>query len=160
MITAGSITRDEAAEVFEFLRADFRGRRKVLNKFTHTDPDFVFWIYPDGKLHDARNAHISNYPKGFAHILKDEPDYCGFLRGRIATKFDHQLIVVYCRPETLYTATDKMRQFLDGVSSVPVPVREHALVVSDNADLYGTLSDVERRLGQLLDGSLEIPSAS
>ena len=149
MITAGSITRSEAADRFDFLAEHVRGRRKALHDFTHADPDFVFWIYPDGRLFDARDAHIRNYPKGHEHILKDEPEYGGFLRGRIATKLGHQLVVVYCREDALFSDPARMTQFLKGITRVPVPLDPGALVVSDNADLYGTLLDIEDRLASL-----------
>jgi len=146
MITAGSITREEAAGRFEFLAEHVRGRRKALHEFTHTDPDFVFWIFPDGRLFDARDAHIRNFPKGYDHILKDKPEYGGFLRGRIATHLDHQLIVVYCREDALLSDRGRMVQFLKGISKVPVFLDPDALVVSDNADIYGTLADIEDRI--------------
>lgn len=146
MITVGSVSRAEAADRFDFLSEHVRGRRAVLNEFTHTDPDFVFWIYPDGRLFDARDAHIRNYPKGYGHILRDKPEYGGFLRGRVATKFEHQLIVVYCREDALSDDPKRMTQFLKGITRLPVPLNPDALVVSDNADLYGTLEDIEERL--------------
>jgi len=73
MITVGSISREEAAAKFFFLQENVRGRRRAINELTHKDPDFVFWISPDGRLFDAWNAHIRNYPKGYAWILDDEP---------------------------------------------------------------------------------------
>src|SRR5579871_5956147 len=101
IITVGSITRDAAAATFAFLDYRYSGRRKAIRDLTHRDPEFVFWIFPDGKLHDARGSHRDNVPKGYDHILSDEPDYCGFLRGRIVRFAGHQLIVVYCRSEAL-----------------------------------------------------------
>ncbi|MDP6046746.1 MAG: hypothetical protein QGH94_01295 [Phycisphaerae bacterium] len=146
MITTGSVTREEAVTDFAFLSANFRGRRKAIKEFTHAAPDYVFWIHPDGRLFDAKNSHKKNCPKGFEHILDDEPDYCGFLRGRVASNFGPQLIVVYCRPEALARAGAKLTQFLNGVSQIPAPVSPDALVVSDNADIYGSLDDLlERR---------------
>lgn len=145
MITVGSISREAAAGRFPFLAEKFSGRRKAIKEFTHRDPDFVFWIYPDGRLFDARDAHRSNLPRGFEYILEDEPDYGGFLRGRIASLFEDQLFVVYCRPEVLAESGQKLRQFLEGVAQVPVFVQEDALVVSDNGDIYGTLADLEER---------------
>ncbi|MEK7952329.1 hypothetical protein [Luteolibacter soli] len=150
MITSGSISREVAADRFDFLAEKVRGRRAALNDFTHTDPDFVFWIYPDGRLFDAKDAHIRNYPKGHAHILKDKPEYGGFLRGRVATRLGHQLIVVYCREDALFSDASRMTQFLKGITHLPVPLDPAALVVSDNADLYGTLDDIEERLASLL----------
>ena len=85
MITVGSVTRAEAAETFAFLAERFSGRRNAIKELTHLQPDFVFWIYPDGRLHDARDAHARNVPKGYEHIVHDEPDYGGFLRGRVVT---------------------------------------------------------------------------
>jgi len=145
MVTIGSIAREEAAKTFEFLGEHVKGRRGLIKDFTHTQPDFVFWIYPDGRIHDARDAHRENYPKGYKHILNDEPDYCGFLRGRVATKDNKQLIVIYCRSESLATDAQKMKQLLTGISQFPLPLSDSALVVSDNGDMYGTLQDIEER---------------
>lgn len=69
MITVGSITREAAAERFAFLAENFRGRRNALKTFTHTAPEFVFWIFPEGKLFDAKDAHRKNVPRGYLHIL-------------------------------------------------------------------------------------------
>jgi hypothetical protein len=149
MITVGSISRSEAMDRFDFLAEKVRGRRAAINEFTHTAPDFVFWIYPDGRLFDAKDAHSRNYPKGHAHIVKDKPDYGGFLRGRVATRLGNQLIVVYCREEALYNSAGQMAQFLKGITRLPVPLDPDALVVSDNADIYGTLADIEERLAEL-----------
>lgn len=145
MLTVGSVTREEAARRFPFLAAKYSGRRNAIKEFTHRDPDFVFWIHPDGRLHDAKRSHRENVPRGHESILADEPDYGGFLRGRLASFDGDQLLVVYCRPETLATPGVKLDQFLQGLSQIPVPVSPEALVVSDNADLYGTLADLWER---------------
>jgi hypothetical protein len=147
MISLGSIAREDAAKRFLFLAPNYRGRRAALREFTHRDPDFVFWIAPDGKLLDARDSHLQNPPKGFEHILNDEPDYGGFLRGRVASWLDDQLIVVYCREEAWAKAGKQLSQFLRGVQQLPILVRGDALVVSDNGDIYGTLDDlIERQM--------------
>jgi hypothetical protein len=111
-----------------------------MREFTHRDPDLVFWIAPDGRLHDARRSHRENPPKGFEHIVDDEPDYGGFLRGRVARAEDHQLVVVYCRPGALTDPGPAVEQLLKGLDAAPVPIDEDALVVSDNADIYGTVA--------------------
>lgn len=147
MLSLGSISREDAAKRFPFLAAHFRGRRAAVREFTHRDPDFVFWVHPDGKLIDARTSHLQNPPKGCAHIMNDEPDYGGFLRGRVASFLEDQLVVVYCREEALAQAGKKLTQFLRGAQQLPVVVQENALVISDNGDIYGTLNDlVERAL--------------
>jgi hypothetical protein len=145
VITVGSISRAELAATFPFLAERFGGRRSAIKELTHGRPDFVFWIFPDGRLHDAREAHARNVPKGYEHILDDEPDYGGFLRGRVVTSRGKQLIVVYCRPDALAKPGAKLTQFLRGIRSVPVPISDEAIVISDNADLYGTLIDLEDR---------------
>ena len=145
MITVGSVPRAELAETFPFLAERFSGRRSAIKELTHGRPDFVFWIFPDGRLHDARDAHARNVPKGYEHILADEPDYGGFLRGRIVTSRGQQLIVVYCRPEALAIPGPKLTQFLRAMHDVPVPVADDAVVISDNADIYGTLADLDDR---------------
>lgn len=172
MITVGSVSRDEAARKFYFLEEGIRGRRKAINELTHKYPDFVFWIYPDGHLFDAKHAHIQNYPKGHKWILDDKPDYGGFLRGRVATGINGQVIVVYCRPETLAYHRDRIGQFLDGISQLPVPLAADALVISDNGDIYGTIKDMEARMVDLIQqtgteaggapnaGSADTPPAS
>lgn len=142
MITVGSISRERASEIFPFLAEKYRGRRKAIHEFTHLAPDFVFWIYPDGKLHDARDSHGNNPPPGYEYILDDEPEYGGFLRGRVASNCGPQIIVVYCREDALAYDKGKISQFVAGMMQLPIPVQENALVISDNADIYGTLTDL------------------
>ena len=149
MLTVGSVSREEAVSNFPFLAAKFSGRRGAIKDFTHLSPDFVFWIFPDGELFDAKDAHRRNIPDGYEHILKDEPNYEGFLRGRLASNHGPPLFVVYCRPEALADEADKIEQFLDGVSQLPIPVEDGNLVVSDNGDIYGTIVDMEKRLNEL-----------
>lgn len=148
MITVGSIPRAALAETFPFLAERFPGRRGAIKELTHGRPDFVFWVFPDGRLHDARDAHARNVPKGYDYILNDEPDYGGFLRGRVVSSRGKQLIVVYCRPDALAAPGAPLTQFLRGIRSVPVPVSHEAIVISDNADLYGTLADLEDRAAE------------
>jgi hypothetical protein len=145
MITVGSITREQASRTFNFLADVFPGRRTAIRDLTHGAPEFVFWIYPDGRLHDARRSHRANLPRGHEHIVDDEPDYGGFLRGRVVRYAGYQLVVVYCRAEALATATPSLRQLLTGLDQMPMPIDESALVVSDNADIYGTFADLWER---------------
>jgi len=145
MVTVGSVSRQCAAMDFPFLGEKYKGRRKAIKEFTHLAPDYVFWIYPDGKLFDAKDAHRRNVPKGYDHIINDEPDYGGFLRGRLASNYGPQILVVYCRSEALKVKGDKLTQLLNGVSQIPVPVNSDTLVISDNADIYGTLTDLRNR---------------
>src|SRR4051794_23658726 len=146
MITIGSITREDAARTFDFLTEHMPGRRTAIRKLTHGTPEFVFWIYPDGRLHDARNSHKAHPPRDHEHILKDEPDYCGFLRGRVVRHLGNQLVVVYCRAEALASPTKSLRQLLAGFDQMPVPIDDSALVISDNADIYGTVADLWERI--------------
>jgi hypothetical protein len=150
MITIGSKTREELSGIFPFLSSKYKGRRKAIKYFTHTCPDFVFWIYPDGTLFDAKDAHKKNTPKGFKHILDDEPDYCGFLRGRVASNFGPQLIVVYCREESLAIKGDKLDQFLQGIEQLPIPIDNDAPIISDNGDIFGTFNDLHKRQKALI----------
>lgn len=145
MITVGSVSREMAANDFPFLAEHFPGRRNAIRELTHRDPEFVFWIFPDGRLHDARRSHRDNVPKGYQHILRDEPDYGGFLRGRVVRMGDRQLIVVYCRAEALAQPGEKVEQLARGLEQMPAPIDENALVISDNADIYGTVKDIEER---------------
>lgn len=64
MITVVSITLDVAADRFPFLATQYKGRRSKIKEFTHRAPDLVFLVYPDGRLHDARDAHWKNLPRG------------------------------------------------------------------------------------------------
>src|SRR5262245_40007047 len=147
MLTVGSVSREAAAARFPFLAAKLSGRRNAIKEFTHRDPDFVFWVYPDGRLHDARRSHRDNVPRGHESILDDEPDYGGFLRGRVASLGTDQLVVVYCRPDALAVPGEKLDQLLRGLAQLPVPLRDDALVVSDNGDIYGTVADLMERAG-------------
>jgi hypothetical protein len=145
MVTVGSVQRDDIAEVFPFLAERFSGRRNAIKALTHLKPDFVFWVFPDGRLHDAKDAHARNVPKGYGHILEDEPDYGGFLRGRIVTSRGKQLVVVYCRAESLAVPGTKVIQLMNAIRQLPVPLSRDAIVISDNADIYGTIMDLEER---------------
>jgi hypothetical protein len=145
MLTIGSIDRDSAARKFPFLAPDVRARRKAIREFTHTAPEYVFWIYPDGRLYDARDSHRRNPPKGFQHIIDDEPHYGGFLRGRVARWAGQQLIVVYCVSEALAESGPQAEQFLQGLSRMPVPIEDGTLVISDNGDIFGTVRDIKQR---------------
>jgi hypothetical protein len=145
MITVGSVSRETASLKFPFLSSRFRGRRNAIKEFTHRDPDFVFWIFPDGRLFDAKDAHRRNLPRGFEHILDDEPEYGGFLRGRVASDGENQLVVVYCAEDALASSGPKITQLLSGLHELPIPLSVDALVVSDNGDIYGTVSDLESR---------------
>lgn len=145
MITVGSITREKAADCFPFLAEHYSGRRNAIRDLTHRDPEFVFWIFPDGRLHDARRSHRDNVPKGYEHILRDEPGYCGFLRGRVVRLIARQLIVVYCLSDALAQSGAPVEQFITGLEQMPIPIDDEALVVSDNADIYGTVADIWQR---------------
>ena len=146
MVTTGSISREKATELFPFLAPKYRGRRKEIKEYTHTYPEFVFWIYPSGDLFNAKDAHKKNIPKGYDYILKDEPNYGGFLRGRLARQFEEQILVVYCAPEVLLNNIEKINQFLTGIQEIPVPIHPHTLVISDNGDLYGTVADLKSKI--------------
>lgn len=145
MITVGSVSREVATERFPFLATHYSGRRNAIRDLTHCDPEFVFWIFPDGRLHDAKRSHRDNVPKGFEHILRDEPDYGGFLRGRVVRLSGHQLVVVYCRSEALAKAGPAVEQLTCALENLPIPLDDEALVISDNADLYGTMTDLWHR---------------
>src|SRR5689334_1200011 len=71
--SAFEVKRDDAAVLFPFLAEHFFGRRSAIRELTHREPEFVFWIYPDGRLHDARRSHRDNVPRGFEHISKTNP---------------------------------------------------------------------------------------
>ena len=145
MTTMGSVLREDAARQFDFLAAKFPARRAAIRQFTHRDPDFVFWISPDGLLYHALDSHLKNPPEGFEHIVHDEPDYGGFLRGRVASLLEDQLIVVYCREEALAENGNQLTQFLSGIEQIPIYIGDETLVISDNGDIYGTLGDLFAR---------------
>jgi hypothetical protein len=63
----------------------------------------------------------------------------------VASNYGPQLIVVYCRPDALAENGDKLQQFLKGMSQIPIALDNSALVISDNADIYGTYLDVQKR---------------
>lgn len=74
------------------------------------------------------------------------PDYGGFLRGRVVRYAGRQLVAVYCREEALAEAGHSLSQLLNGLSQMPIPIDDDALVISDNANIYGTVNDLwERR---------------
>ncbi len=145
MVTVGSVSREDAAEQYEFLAERYPGRRAAIRELTHAYPELVFWVSPEGRLIDARDAHRKHPPRGFAWILQDEPNYGGFLRGRIARRAERQLVVVYCRPEALAVPGPPVEQLIRGLAQVSVPLTPDTLVISDNGDLYGTVADLRVR---------------
>jgi hypothetical protein len=68
----------------------------------------------------TEDSHLCKPPPGYEHIVHDEPDYGGFLRGRIASLGDAQPVVVYCRPEALAAPGEKLGQFIRGAAELPV----------------------------------------
>jgi hypothetical protein len=58
----------------------------------------------------------------------------------VARADERQLVVVYCRSEALAAAGPAVEQLLQGLDRAPVPIDDDALVVSDNADIYGTVA--------------------
>lgn len=128
---------------------DFNSRRKAIRWLTHGTPEYVFWVFPDGRLHDARDSHAKNTPKGYGHIRDDEPEYGGFLRGRVVRQLNDQLIVVYCRADALSEDPSRIPQFVRAMDQMPIPIDSNALVISDNADMYGTMGDLQMRLSPL-----------
>ena len=109
MITLGSVKPEEAARTFAFLSEGHRARRTAIRDLTHGVPEFVFWIYPDRRVHDARTSHRAHPSRGFEHIVEDEPDYGGFLRGPVVRHGEHRLIAVYCRSEARTSDTASLR---------------------------------------------------
>ena len=158
LVTCGSVSREEAASLLPFLSRRYPGRRTEIRGVTHQDPWLVFWIDPDGHFIDARDGHLRNPPRGRADILKDEPEYGGFLRGRVANYAGTVFIVVYCRADALELDLDRIQQFVSGVTEMPVPISDEALVISDNGDLYGRVADLVARADARaeLNGSLHV----
>jgi hypothetical protein len=39
----------------------------------------------------------------------------------------------------------RVEQFVRGLEQMPIPIDDEALVVSDNADIYGTVTDIWQR---------------
>lgn len=76
------------------------------------------------------------------------PTTAGFLHGRVAPCDAGQLIV-YCRSPALAASGPQLDQFFTGVQQLPVPIEEVALVISDNADIYGTPRDLLDRADSL-----------
>ena len=144
LVTVGSVDREVASEHLPFLATKYSGRRNAIREVTHTQPDLVFWISPEGRFIDAREAHLKNPPKGFEHILHDEPAYGGFLRGRVAWYGEQQFVVVYVAANALVAGT-AVDQFVTGLRGFPTPVDTEAYVISDNGDLYGTVEDLVAR---------------
>jgi hypothetical protein len=145
LIGCGSIPRTDASDKLPFLQVKYPGRRTEIRSNTHTDPLLVFWIIPQGDFSDARDGHIRNPSPGHSHILKDEPEYGGFLRGRVANYAGIVFVVVYCRADALKNDSARISQFASGVSQMPIPIPQDALVISDNGDLYGSILDLMTR---------------
>lgn len=104
----------------------------------HIVHDLVLKCALSGSLHTRRGTPGSVK-------LRESPRLS---RGFTLLNYGSQLIVVYCRPEALASDRGKVEQFLDSISQLPIPPAPDALVVSDNADFYGFIADIEARLEQ------------
>ncbi len=49
---------------------------------------------------------------------------------------------LYCREEALAGSGPAVGQLLDALEQMPMPIEDTALVISDNADIYGTVIDL------------------
>jgi hypothetical protein len=67
---------------------------KAIRAITHTKPLLVFWVSPEGKIIDAKEAHHDNPPNGDKSILSHKT-HKGNLRGRAALIGDIIYIVIY-----------------------------------------------------------------
>jgi hypothetical protein len=57
----------------------------------------------------------------------------------------NQILVVYCEEQALAKKGDKLKQFISGISCIPVDLLDDTLIISDNGDIYGTYSDLIER---------------
>lgn len=75
---------------------------RAIRSITHREPILVFWVTPDCRILDARDAHHANPPGGDRSALIHRT-HKGHLRGRSAFIGDVLYIVVYgdCRGKRL-----------------------------------------------------------
>lgn len=66
----------------------------AIRSITHSQALLVFWVTPEGKVLDAREAHHDNPPHGDRSILAHRT-HKGHLRGRAAFIGDRLYIVIY-----------------------------------------------------------------
>lgn len=66
----------------------------AIRAITHSEPVLVFWVTPEGKVLDAKDAHHKNPPNGDRSILSDKTNK-GHLRGRAAFIGKKLYVVIY-----------------------------------------------------------------
>lgn len=67
---------------------------KAIRAITHFSPLLVFWVAPNAKIIDAKDAHFKNPPNGDKSILSHKTNK-GHLRGRSALIGNIVYIVIY-----------------------------------------------------------------
>lgn len=145
MITVGSVSREDAARWFPFLSPSAPGRRTAMRDFTHRDPEFVF-LDLSRRAALRRETQPSREPAEGLRAHHRRRTGLRWLpsRSRRTTRRP-PLIVVYCRSEALAEHGPAVAHLLAGLSRIPSPIDDDALVVSDNADIYGTVADLAAR---------------
>ena len=67
---------------------------QAIRAITHKTPLLVFWVSPEGRIIDAKDAHFDNPPPGDRSILSHKT-HKGHLRGRSALIGNTIYIVIY-----------------------------------------------------------------
>jgi hypothetical protein len=113
--------------------------RGAIRDLTHGTPEFVFWDFiPTVGFTTTHQSPSSSATRLRNTSSATNPITAVFLRGRVVRYAGQQLIAVYCRSDALASAYPvTFASSLADWSRCRYQLTISALVVSDNADIYG-----------------------
>jgi hypothetical protein len=148
-VTAGSVTREEAARRFHFLVKDCgkNSVKEAIQQLVKTNKTFHVWIGSDGSAEECSetDAIEETIQLSINRDGKEKAKNTEYIYVQIIYALHDQLIVVYFQGELLGFRGSQTVRFVKGMQTIKAPYSDLALVISDEGDLYGTMEDIFER---------------
>jgi hypothetical protein len=139
-ITVGSISREAAAMRYPFLAETCRrtATQAAIQSLATTEPNYFFSIRVDGTIQSLLNLNELQ-----AHTVGRTAESDDLLLLQVLGMTQGQLMITFLLDaDALAQPGPRLGQFVAGVQNISIPLDHAAFVISDEGDLYGTLSDV------------------
>ncbi|MDO9529568.1 MAG: hypothetical protein Q7J27_10475 [Syntrophales bacterium] len=133
-------------ETEAFFNKSARDLLKALVSATHDRGfgtcEYIFWISPEGQLEEAPGGHQEKTTFMMSPEEYKLSKHYGYLRGRVGRTVDNkQFIMVYNLKEEFIVSKKKIEQLQKGITSMPIPIDDDAIVVA-GGEVLGTVLDV------------------
>lgn len=133
-------------ETETFFNRPARELLKALVSATHDSGfgtcEYIFWISPEGVLEEAPGGHQE---KTLFMMTPEEyrlSKHYDYIRGRVGRTVDNkQFIMVYSSKEEFVDSEKKIEQLQKGITAMPIPIDDDAIVVA-GGEVLGTVLDV------------------